>query len=78
MMRTASLLLFASSLLAGCGQEAVSTPKAEPTQVKVPALDEFCARGGMEAAKDPRCKAAADERFRKFMDGGGDDGPERR
>lgn len=78
MIRAASLLLLVSGLLAGCGQEASSTPATEPVRDKLPPLEEFCARGGMEAAKDPRCKAAADERFRKFMDGGGGDGSQRR
>lgn len=73
MKKAGPILLFAMSL-AACGrQEATSNPSPVTAASTATADQERCAGGGMEAANDPRCKAASDARFRKFMGGGGDE-----
>ena len=74
MTRLSIISVAAFAMLAGCSQKTTTQAASEPSNPASAApVDEFCAHGGMEAARDPRCKAAADQRFRKFMKGGGGD-----
>ena len=73
MMKAGAIMLLALSL-AACGrQQATSSPSPDGAASAAASEQARCARGGMEAASDPRCKAASDARFRKFLDGGGRD-----
>lgn len=60
----------AALALGACNRAPASSPRSE--QAAVSAADvERCSKGGMGAANDPDCKAASDQRFRQFLDGGG-------
>jgi conjugative transfer region protein TrbK len=73
MMKAGWILVFALSL-AACGrQEAISDSRPQADASAASSEQERCAHGGMDAANDPRCKAASDAQFRKFMNGGGSD-----
>jgi conjugative transfer region protein TrbK len=72
MMKAGSILVLAMSLAACDRQQATSSPSPATAASTVTSDQERCARGGVEAANDPRCKATSDARFRKFI-GGGDE-----
>lgn len=58
--------------LGACNQKPAADAPASG-QASTAVQQDRCARGGMEAANDPSCKAAADQRFDKFINGGGDE-----
>lgn len=74
MIRLTLTVSMAALALSGCGRPAEpARPSAKTVGTPSAAQAEFCKRGGMAAANDASCKAAADARFEKFMKGGGGD-----
>lgn len=59
-----SLTALAALAMAGCDQNRVGPAGAASS---VPDLKVWCRSGGMDAAKDPRCKRLADDDFKKFL-----------
>lgn len=71
-MTNRALLFLVLTTLSGCDQKPVGEAPTPAQSAAVVAQDK-CARGGMDAANDPSCKAAADKRFDSFINGGGDE-----
>ncbi|MBL8772188.1 MAG: hypothetical protein JNK30_12465 [Phenylobacterium sp.] len=71
-MTKPAVLFLVVAALSGCGQKPAAESSPASQSAAVVGQDK-CARGGMNAANDPGCKAAADERFDKFINGGGDE-----
>ena len=71
MNRLTFAAVVAALALSACGRSQATTGSNEPTYSTAARDVERCSKGGMDAANDPACKAASDQRFRDFMDGGG-------
>lgn len=68
---TFAAITAAALALNACGQSQATTGSNESTHPTTASDVERCSKGGMDAANDPACKAASDQRFRDFMNGGG-------
>ncbi|MFC3070466.1 hypothetical protein [Phenylobacterium soli] len=69
---TFTAVVSAALVLSACDQSRATNHESEPAHAASAGDVDRCSKGGMAAANDPTCKAASDQRFREFLDGGGD------